>query len=570
MSLNKKMCPWIFGFTVLFLTISLSSLLRMQLTTGLAPEDTVATSTYASPEERWEYETKKEDTFIEETSYAESEALEEADLSAREETESTAETAVSDSYETSLQSWADAESEALFRNERTVRLCRILFPVTLLLSLAGLYVLCAYFKRTAVPEGLEVNLFFFSLAGGLLYMLLYRFSAQRDLFRAYLRMGEVYDMDFRSLLRISFRWVHIILCAMLSIFFTWSIRSYVSWILSGCKPSFSLLFRKTEKLRERPEGISRMLFWPLSCTIAGTLLSVGMLYLSGRDTVRESLYGVSGLMVSLSIMFLLLAALSFWVLLLRLRDVRAIEAEMVEKARVSERYRVDLVTNVSHDLRTPLTSIIGYGELLRTEPLSEKGRANLDKLNQKSAYLRDMVDAVFALSKVQSGAVSCRQDPIDLIRLLEQTLGEYDEAIRAAGLTVVRHYEAPSAPLLSDGIFLNQVFANLLSNAVKYTLAGTRIHVEVTSQEGGYQVRVMNVASYEMKFKAEEILERFTRGDESRSTEGSGLGLAIAKTYTEALHGTFRVEIDGDLFTAIVLLPKEIAGKKNAEAAPER
>ena len=246
----------------------------------------------------------------------------------------------------------------------------------------------------------------------------------------------------------------------------------------------------------------------------------------------------------------------------KLRSVQLQRREALARAVAEERFRVDLIANVSHDLRTPLTAIVGYGELLESQALDEAGKNQLNRLNQKASYMRDLVDSLFELTKVSSGVLEPKRSPLDLVRLLEQTLGLYDERLSAAGLTVKRRYALESAPLESDGAMLHQIFANLLGNAVKYALHGTRIHLELTETEAAYRVRLVNTASYEMDFTPEEIIQRFARGDKARSTQGSGIGLAIAQTYTEALCGQFRILIDGDQFNAIVTLPKKISKMK--------
>lgn len=232
--------------------------------------------------------------------------------------------------------------------------------------------------------------------------------------------------------------------------------------------------------------------------------------------------------------------------------------EAIRTAVTSERFKVELISNVSHDLRTPLTAILGYGELLQTEALSEQGREQLNRLNQKAGYMRELVESLFELTKVSSGAEALKVEQLDLIRLLEQTVGLFDDQLAAADLTVRRHYEREELPITTDGSRLHQVFANLLGNAIKYALRGTRIHLQVTQTDEACTVRMTNISSYEMDFSPAEITQRFVRGDKARSTQGSGLGLAIAQTYTESVGGTFRVEIDGDQFAAIVTLPKTV------------
>lgn len=239
------------------------------------------------------------------------------------------------------------------------------------------------------------------------------------------------------------------------------------------------------------------------------------------------------------------------------RELAALQsshAEAVKRAVAGERFKVELISNVSHDLRTPLTAILGYGELLIGESLSEEGMVRLEQLNKKAGYMKDLVDDLFELTKVSSGVAEANFGKIDLIRLLEQTLGLLDDRLENANLQVRRHYQAPSLELVTDGNRMHQVFVNLIENAIKYALPGSRLHLYVSKADKTV-VRLVNTASYEMDFTAQEIVERFARGDKARSSQGSGIGLAIAQTYTASVGGSFRVEIDGDQFSAIVELP---------------
>ena len=240
-----------------------------------------------------------------------------------------------------------------------------------------------------------------------------------------------------------------------------------------------------------------------------------------------------------------------------LADLKHARDRAIDQAVVSERFKVDLITNVSHDLRTPLTSILGYGELLCGETLSEDGRAWLAQLNGKAGYMRDLVDELFELTKISSGALKAKKEDFDLIKLLEQTIGLLEDKLQAQELTVKRHYSAEHIEIQSDGAMLHQVFVNLIGNAIKYSPAHARIHIRVTESESDVTVRMSNVASYEMNFTPEEIVQRFARGDKARSTRGSGLGLAIAQTYTDAVGGTFHIEIDDEQFIAVVEIPKQ-------------
>ena len=240
----------------------------------------------------------------------------------------------------------------------------------------------------------------------------------------------------------------------------------------------------------------------------------------------------------------------------QLLDVQTQHEEAVRTAVTSERFKVELISNVSHDLRTPLTAILGYSELLQKEALSPEGQEQLSRLHQKAGYMNDLVESLFELTKVSSGVIEAKKEEIDLIRLLEQTTGLFDDQFTQAGLSVRRSSASDSIPVVTDGARMHQVFANLLGNAIKYALTGTRIYLEVKETERSYLIRMMNTASYEMDFKPDEIMQRFARGDKARSTKGSGLGLAIAQTYTESVGGKFHVAVDGDQFSAIVELPK--------------
>lgn len=237
-------------------------------------------------------------------------------------------------------------------------------------------------------------------------------------------------------------------------------------------------------------------------------------------------------------------------------DLNRQRDEAVRTAVTSERFKVDLISNVSHDLRTPLTAILGYGELLQKERLSADGNMQLAELNRKAGYMRDLVESLFELTKISSGVLESKKENIDLLRLLEQTIGLFDDALKEKNLSVRRHYPSDSLPLLTDGARMHQVFANLIGNAIKYTLPGTRIHLEVKKTAHDCIIRMINIASYEMDFDSSEILQRFVRGDKAQTSEGSGLGLAIAQTYTESVGGTFEVKIDGEQFSAIVTLPE--------------
>ena len=226
----------------------------------------------------------------------------------------------------------------------------------------------------------------------------------------------------------------------------------------------------------------------------------------------------------------------------------------IEQQMRAERMKVELISNVSHDLKTPLTSIISYADLLCGEELSPAA-ADYAKVLQKKAYqLKGMVQDVFELSKATSGNLPVAPEPLDLAKLLRQTLADMDDLIRASGL-VIRTELPEQAWVVADGQRLYRVFQNLIDNALRYSLEGSRIYLAMALPENQAVVTVKNVSRFEMDFAPTDIVERFVRADPSRSTAGSGLGLSIAKSFTEACGGRFEISLNADLFCATVTLP---------------
>ncbi|MDE5771124.1 MAG: HAMP domain-containing histidine kinase [Ruminococcus sp.] len=232
----------------------------------------------------------------------------------------------------------------------------------------------------------------------------------------------------------------------------------------------------------------------------------------------------------------------------------------VDKRLQSERMKIDLVTNVSHDLKTPLTSIISYINLLSMEELSPVARDYVKILEQKSERLREIVADVFDIAKATS-RTDINFEMIDAVILVEQVLGDMSDRIEKSGREIRKTVSAETAPVYADGKKLYRVLQNIIDNALKYSLESTRIYLTLKKENGNAVITVKNISSYEIKFTPEEITERFTRGDESRTTEGSGLGLSIAKSFTEACGGRFEIIIDGDVFEADVTLPITIKEK---------
>lgn len=223
--------------------------------------------------------------------------------------------------------------------------------------------------------------------------------------------------------------------------------------------------------------------------------------------------------------------------------------DSLEEQMKAERMKIQLVTNVSHDLKTPLTSIISYADLLsKEEDLSEVSRDYVNILIDKSNRLKNIVADLFDLAKSSSGDIALQLEPIDLKKLIEQTLADMDDEI--AKTEIQFKIKLPEVPVMvnADGQKLYRVFQNLIDNALKYALHGTRVFIELETINHKAYVSIKNTASYEMEFTADEILQRFSRADASRTTEGSGLGLSIAESFTQVSGGQFFLSIDGDLF----------------------
>lgn len=221
-----------------------------------------------------------------------------------------------------------------------------------------------------------------------------------------------------------------------------------------------------------------------------------------------------------------------------------------------ERMKIDLITNVSHDLKTPLTSIIGYVDLLqKEEDLPEHVNDYIKILAQKSDRLKNMIEDLFDLSKASSNNIAVDMEKIDLARLIKQTVTDMDERINNSGLIFRLNIPDDPVYIMSDGKKLYRVWENLITNAIKYSLADSRVYVDLTVNQNKALATIKNIANYEMNFGEEEIMQRFFRGDQSRSTEGSGLGLSIAQSFTHICGGDFSVKIDGDLFKVEMRFP---------------
>lgn len=218
----------------------------------------------------------------------------------------------------------------------------------------------------------------------------------------------------------------------------------------------------------------------------------------------------------------------------------------------------ELITNVSHDLKTPLTSIINYVDLLNQENITEDQRKKyLGILKDKSNRLKALIEDLFEVSKASSGSMELDMQDLDPVSLLRQTLGEFEDKIENSNLKIIKKLPEEKLMIYADGRKTFRIFQNLLSNIFKYSMEGSRVYIEVSDSGKYVEVIFKNTSKEELNFTEEEILQRFKRGDASRTTDGSGLGLAIAKSLTEVQEGIFDIKIDGDLFKAIVKMKKE-------------
>lgn len=222
----------------------------------------------------------------------------------------------------------------------------------------------------------------------------------------------------------------------------------------------------------------------------------------------------------------------------------------------SERLKTELITNVSHDIRTPLTSIITYVDLLKKENDPSKIEQYIEVLDQKSKRLKVLTDDLFDAAKASSGNIPVQFERIDIISLITQGLGEVNDKIEDLDLAFKFSHPKDKVYIQADGKLLWRSIENVLSNIFKYTLKGSRVYIDIEDAGNEVLLTFKNISAYELNISADELMERFKRGDESRSSNGSGLGLSIAKSLIEIQKGKFMIQVDGDLFKSMIYLPK--------------
>lgn len=228
----------------------------------------------------------------------------------------------------------------------------------------------------------------------------------------------------------------------------------------------------------------------------------------------------------------------------------------VEERTKSERFKAELITNVSHDIKTPLTSIINYVDLLKKEPIDNpKVQEYLGILDNKSWRLKTLIEDLVEASKASSGAIKINPQKINFVELMKQAAGEFDDRFHENQLELVISSHTPVVSIFADGRSTYRVIDNLLSNVNKYAMHGTRVYVDLYREQEFGVLTIKNISKNRLNITPDELMERFVRGDASRNTEGSGLGLSISRSLTTLQNGLFNLEVDGDLFKVIVQLP---------------
>lgn len=257
-----------------------------------------------------------------------------------------------------------------------------------------------------------------------------------------------------------------------------------------------------------------------------------------------------------------------------------IERKSLEKVSRSDQLKVDLITNVSHDLKTPLTSMVGYIELMKKEELNDTVRDYVEVISDKAQKLKEMIESLFSLAKASSGNVELHRETLELNRLIDQIFADMEDRIKASDLQFVIKLTDVDTTMVTDNMYLYRICQNLIENTLKYSAEGTRVFVKTYMEDSLKQTQnsekkgdfldednplkedkicleITNTAGYLMDFDKEDIVERFARADKARTSEGNGLGLAIVSTYTGALGGEFDIQIDCDQFRAKLMFPRK-------------
>ena len=244
-------------------------------------------------------------------------------------------------------------------------------------------------------------------------------------------------------------------------------------------------------------------------------------------------------------------------LVLKLNDIASGFSNAIEKGIQSERLKTELITNVSHDIKTPLTSIINYVDLLKKENLeNDKAKEYLEVLDKKSQRLKKLTEDLVEASKASSGNIKLNMENLNMKELIAQEIGEFDEKFKEKGLQIIKNFTEKDILIYADGKYMSRILDNLFSNIAKYALPNSRVYIDANMTTDGIEIMFKNISANQLNITANELMERFVRGDVARSTEGSGLGLSIAESLTKLQGGSFDIYLDGDLFKVVIKFKK--------------
>lgn len=236
-----------------------------------------------------------------------------------------------------------------------------------------------------------------------------------------------------------------------------------------------------------------------------------------------------------------------------IEDIAGGFSNAIEGNLKNERMKTELITNVSHDIKTPLTSIINYVDLLKKEDIeNEKVKEYLQILDNKSQRLKKLIEDLVEASKASSGNIKLNKEKIDVKELVKQVTGEFEDKFNSKGLEIITDFSKENMEILADNRYMYRIIENIYSNVAKYALDNSRVYVDLMVLDNHKIISVKNISKEKLNISPEELIQRFVRGDKSRNTEGSGLGLSIAKSLTELQGGIFNIYVDGDLFKIII------------------
>lgn len=232
-----------------------------------------------------------------------------------------------------------------------------------------------------------------------------------------------------------------------------------------------------------------------------------------------------------------------------INDIAGGLSNAVEQSLKSERLKTELITNVSHDIKTPLTSIINYVDLLKKEKMpNEKTTEYLMILENKSQRLKKLTEDLVEASKASSGNIKLNIEKLNVKELIKQVSGEFEDKFKEKELEEINTFPEENIFINADGRYMYRILENMYSNVAKYTLENTRIYIDVVKTHNKVQIKMKNISKQKLNISADELMQRFVRGESSRNTEGSGLGLSIASSLTQLQNGKFNIYLDGDLF----------------------